>query len=81
MDDNAKEQVEAFLRVLHERYGLNDDDVRDFIAILVRLRGRFRTFGRLGEFTAQAVIYCVVAAIFAGAGWSFIHFIQWVTHK
>ena len=77
MDDEAKQQVEAFIEILETRYGLNPDDISGVLDQLLQLQKRAEFARKMGEFTAKAIITVLVAAFFSGLAWSVNQFIHW----
>ena len=80
-DDPAERQVDAFLKILHTRYGLDDSDVHDLVHTFLRLRKRARFAEALGEWTAKTIIVVLVTAFFSGVGFAVVHFIDSIAKR
>ena len=80
MSEDAQEQVNAFLEILHSRYGISERDVAGLLRQLARLQQRTAFAQRMGEFTAKSIIGVLVVAFFSGLGWTVIHFIGSIKH-
>lgn len=77
----AQLQVEAFIKVLYDQYGLSERDIHQFIDTVVRIQERTAFARRMGEWTAKSIIGVLVVAFFSGVGWTVIHFIQSLVNK
>lgn len=75
-DENAKNQVDAFLKELHTRYGVSEGDVSGLLRQLARLQKRTAFAQRMGEWTAKTIIVVLVGSFFSGVAWAFVHFIE-----
>ena len=80
-DEIASAQVDAFIRILQERYHLNDDDMHDLVHTLLRLRKRARFAEAMGEWTAKTIIVVLVTAFFSGVGFAIIHFVDAIARR
>jgi hypothetical protein len=74
-ENRAEEQVDAFLRLLCDRYGLTEATVHDLIQQLLRLQRRTERMERYGEWTAKTIITVLVGAFAAGVSWAIMHFV------
>lgn len=76
MSDEAENQVNAFLEVMRNRYGLSDSALTGIVAQLIALQRRTEFARRMGEWTAKSIIVVLVGAFFSGFAWAFVHFIK-----
>ena len=80
-NDEAEEQVDAFLQILHSRYGISESDVSGLLLQLVRLQKRTEFARRMGEWFARSIITVLVTAFFSGLAWAIVHFIGEVKNQ
>lgn len=73
---HAEIQVETFLSILRERYGLSDEDISRLAYDLVSLHKRAEFARSMGEWTARVIITILVTAFFSGMAWAIVHFID-----
>lgn len=79
-DDNANEQVDAFLSTLYIRFGVHESDLKRWISVLPAIIDSHERSARYGELVAKALIsavaVCLVGAMFGAVGWAVMHFIR-----
>lgn len=72
----AQLQVDTFLTVLRDRYGLSESDISQLAGDLVSLHQRAEFARRMGEWTAQAIIAVLVGGVFAALAWGVVKFVE-----
>lgn len=80
-DEDAKKQVEAFLRVVHDRYGISESDVFRFIEYNKKLIEGGGSGFSVGVVAGKAAVVFLVGAFFSGVGWAVLHFIHAVANR
>ena len=82
-DEDANIQVDAFITVLYQRFGVSESDVKQWIRVIPQLIDAHERSAKYGEFAAKAllgtVITVFVGSIFTGIGWAVVHLILEVT--
>ena len=81
MNDVAEKQVDAFIKILQDRYHLTDSDMHDLVHTFLRLRKRARFAEAMGEWTAKTIIVVLVTAFFSGVGFAIVHFVDSIARR
>jgi len=75
-DDEAKQQVEAFILILRDRYGMSEQDMDGVIRQLVALNRKYKKIGSYADFAAHATIVIIIGGFLTAVGWGIVRFIQ-----
>ena len=79
-DEIAKQQVNAFILELQNKFGIGEDELFKIVNEVRWLHQRRQRFERYGEWMAKSIITVLVSAFFAGAAWALVHFIESLQH-
>lgn len=75
-EEYARKEVSAFIGELYTRFGLSEQDVRELLDTVLRLRRRAEFARKLGQGTAISVATFIVISILYGVAWAVNHYVQ-----
>ena len=83
MNEDPHTQVDAFLDILYQRFGVSENDIKRWVRVVPQLIDAHERSARYGEFLAKTVMGALAVSLVGGivgaVGWSLLHFLRELT--